>query len=270
MPARAPEHCEWFEDTGTVLSTSDNKAVRVLRFNYQEDIHVLNAWAIHFRRHYCSDSDLAASCAAMGMTAADYLRDIKLPGLTAPGPSIRSGDFSEILVADYIQYLLGYVVPRTRYDRKDTRDSSTKGIDILGFKYIDKENPGEDDELITCEVKASLTAPASNNLQAAINGSKLDFEIRLPLALNAAYQRLRDRGDLETATALERFMNQTVRPYTNISAAVLMCSDAAWREQLVIESEGAHPNTRLELLVFLGNDLMTLANRLYEQVYATA
>jgi hypothetical protein len=269
MPA-TPSHCEWFEDTDTVLQTSDGKSIRVVRFNHIEDAAVLTEWAFHFRKHYCSDEDLDANATAMGMTRAEYLRDIKFPGPTAPGPSIKSGDFSEILVADYIQYLLGYVVPRTRYDRKDTRDTSSKAVDVIGFKYLEPTQSSPDDELITCEVKGALTAPANNSMQHAIDGSKLDFAVRLPLALNAAYQRLRDREDLETANALERFMNRTVRPYKNISSAAFMCCDAGWRPELATDADATHPNPNFQMIVFLGPDLMTLANRLYEHAYATA
>ncbi len=265
-----PGHCNWFEDTGTVLRTSDGKDVRVFRFNYQEDDALLNAWAEHFRKNYCSDQDLDALCAASGMTRLEYLRDVVFPSTTAPGPSVRSGDFSEILVADYIQFLMGYTVPRTRYDRKDSRDSSSKSIDVLGFKFIDPDAPGDNDELLTCEVKASLTAPASNNLQDAVEGATRDFETRLPFALNAAYLRLRDRGEVETAAALERFMNKVARPYRNISGAVLLCTDAGWNDTLITESSAEHLNPHLVLFAFRGNDLMNLTNRLYEIAYATA
>lgn len=266
----APRHCDWFEDTETLLTTADGRDVRVFRFNHQDNPDVMNAWAAHFREHYCSDADLTALSAATGMSRGDYLRDIKFPSTTAPGPSVRSGDFSEILVADYIQYLLGYTVPRTRYDRKDTRDSSTKSVDVLGFRFNDPENPGPGDELITCEVKGSLTAPASNTLADAIDGSKKDHELRLPFALTAALLRLKDRGDAAGATALERFMNKTAFPYREVSSAALVCSNAGWNEALATDSNTPHPNTNLMLVVFLGDDLMVLANRLYELAYATA
>jgi hypothetical protein len=147
MPTQ-PKHCSWFEDAHKTLRTSDGKEVSVINFNHQEDSVILNEWALYLRKHYSSDADLEANSTAMGMSRSDYLRDIKFPGNVAPGPSVLSGDFSEILVADYIQCLMNYSVPRTRYDRKTTANTSEKGTDILGFKFAGT-GISNGDELIT-------------------------------------------------------------------------------------------------------------------------
>jgi len=59
--------------------------------------------------------------AGTGDTPGEYLLKKKFPDhKEAPGPSIRSGDFAEILVADYIEYKLGYWCPRQfRYDKME-------------------------------------------------------------------------------------------------------------------------------------------------------
>ena len=74
-----------------------------------------------------------------GLTKAEYLRQTLLPDRTqVPGPSLRSGDFGEILVADYIEYSLGYWCPRElRYQDRWNRNDSTKGCDVIGFKFVD-------------------------------------------------------------------------------------------------------------------------------------
>ena len=264
-----PPHYLWFEDTKTTLLTGDGKEVRVINFNHQQDDEVLKEWALHLRRHYSSDVDLESSSIAMGISKSDYLRDIKFPNNTAPGPSVRSGDFSEILVADYLQFLMNYEVPRTRYDRKPTQNDSVKGTDILGFKFSENNIPNND-ELITCEVKGSLRT-ASNSLQNAIDDSKKDFETRLPLALNATLQRLKDRGETESIRTVERFMNKTSNPYKQITGAFLVCSSSCWVDNMVTQSDSSeHPNSNTFFLVFTGVELMDLANRLYEIAYVTA
>jgi hypothetical protein len=268
MPTN-PLHCSWFEDTNRTLLTSDGKEVRVISFNHQQDDGVMKEWALHLRRHYSSDTDLESSSTAMGVSKSDYLRDVKFPNDIAPGPSIRSGDFSEILVADYIQFLMNYDVPRTRYDRKATPNSSTQGTDILGFKFSENNTPN-DDELITCEVKGSLRT-ASNSLQNAIDDSKKDFETRLPLALNATLQRLKDRGETESIRTVERFMNKTSNPYKQITGAFIVCSNNCWTDQMVTSSDSStHPSPDTFFLAFTGIDLMDLANSLYQTAYVTA
>ena len=268
MPTQ-PSHCSWFQDTGTTLSTVDGKEVRIIDFNHQQNDEILREWATHLRRHYSSDEDLERFSTSMGMSRSDYLRDIKLPNNTNLGPSIRSGDFSEILVADYIQFLMNYDVPRTRYDRKAIPNSSTQGTDILGFKFSEN-GTSSNDELITCEVKGSLRT-ASNTLQKAIEDSKKDFETRLPIALNATLQRLKDRGETESIRTVERFMNKTSIPYKQITGAFLVCSNSCWADDMVTQSDSSdHPNPHTIFLAFRGVDLMDLTNRLYETAYVTA
>ena len=264
-----PSHCSWFESTNKTLRTQDGKNVPIINFNHQEDEAILAEWALHLRRHYSSDSDLESNSTSMGMSRSDYLRDIKFPNNTPPGPSVRSGDFSEILVADYIQFLMNYDVPRTRYDRKATPNSSTQGTDILGFKFS-TDNISANDELITCEIKGSLRT-ASNSLQDAIDDSKKDFETRLPIALSATLQRLKDRGETDSIRTVERFMNKTSNPYKQITGAFLVCSNNCWTDEMVTSSNSStHPSPDTFFIAFTGINLMDLANKLYEKAYVTA
>jgi hypothetical protein len=54
----------------------------------------------------------------------EYLRTTVFPdGANAPGPSVRSGDFGEILIADYVEFVLGYWCPH-ELDRMSTSAQS--------------------------------------------------------------------------------------------------------------------------------------------------
>jgi len=139
-----PEHIKWLVDTGQRLQTADGRAVEVWEFNRRAEDKVLSAWAKHFRNHYCLDNQLDELRHGTSHTRAEYLIQIKFPDAhIAPGPSIRSGDFGEILVSDYLEFILGYWVPRTHYINKAVRNESTKGCDIIGFKFTTegKESP---------------------------------------------------------------------------------------------------------------------------------
>jgi hypothetical protein len=64
----------------------------------------------HFRQHYCEDALLDKQRQGPGLSRAQFLEQMKFPHATdAPGPSIRSGDFAEILIADYVEFKLGPV-----------------------------------------------------------------------------------------------------------------------------------------------------------------
>src|SRR6185437_4961816 len=128
-------HINWLVDTGEVIVTSDGEKVKVFELQHKNDQIILSAWANHFRNHYCLDEEIDILRNGTPFSRSEYLKSIKFPDQSAkPGPSIRSGDFGEILVADYLEFSLGYWVPRTRYANKTIRNESVKGCDILGFK----------------------------------------------------------------------------------------------------------------------------------------
>ena len=74
-----------------------------------------------------------------------------------------SGDFGEILVSDYLQYIEGYVVPRTRYNSKANKNTSTQGSDVLGYKK-DSLNT-VNDEVVVIEVKSSASEKCDEKAQ---------------------------------------------------------------------------------------------------------
>lgn len=259
-----PPHIEWLKPTGETITTADGRVITLVALNHLDDPAVLSPWAAHFRRHYCDDIELATH-ADTGLSKADYLKTLKFPDAkNAPGPATRSGDFAEILVADYIEYRLGYWCPREyRYRLRDNPNSPTQGTDIIGFKFADKPN---DDELFLLEAKAALTATKENRLQAAVNDSAKD-KAREAVSLNALKQRLRVNERQDDADRVRRFQNEADRPFKRIfgAAAVL---DSAVRDgiDLSATSIAAHPNGQnLILIVVTGDDLMKLVSALYER-----
>src|SRR5689334_21755276 len=96
----APAHLAWLVDTGKTLNTACGRPVSIWALNHQTDEQVLSDWAKHFRNHYCPDNLIDLLRGAK--TRKEYLEQIKFPSKhTNLGPSVRSGDFAEILVADY-------------------------------------------------------------------------------------------------------------------------------------------------------------------------
>src|SRR5680860_589913 len=110
------EHTKWLKKISTSITTSDGKKVTLLEFSPDlKDIATIAKWAKHFRNHYCFDDDIDILKNGTGYSRKEYLEKIKFPSSEGFGPAIKAGDFGEILVADYIQFILGYSVPRTRY-----------------------------------------------------------------------------------------------------------------------------------------------------------
>jgi hypothetical protein len=260
------DHMKWLVKIDNPLTTSDGVNINIYEFKHEADEKILSAWAKYFRNHYCADAEIDILRNGSGLSRTDYLISQKFPDKkNGFGPSIRAGDFGEILVSDYLEYLLGYWVPRTRFDRKNIRNESPKGSDILGFKFIDDKESSQD-ILTIFEIKTHLSYNRNNRLQDAINDSSKD-NIKKAESLNAVKQRLIDKGNLEEATKVGRFQNPTDKPYKEISGAAVLFCNVFYEESLITATNTKqHPNRKnLSLVVIRGESFMTLIHDLYER-----
>ena len=133
------DHIKWLIDTGKRIVTSNGKLVPIWELKHENDDKILSAWAKHFRNHYCRDTDIddlidGTIFAKNPYPRAEYLTNIKFPDAKLPpGPSVRSGDFGEILIADYVEYVLNFWVPRTRFCDRMNRNDPSKGESVVCF-----------------------------------------------------------------------------------------------------------------------------------------
>jgi hypothetical protein len=241
--------------------------VEVWSFNHADDPALLSAWAKHFRQQYVVDAHLPAMVAGTGMTHPQYVRNVIFPdGKAAPGPSTRSGDFAEILVADYIEFVLGYWCPRDRYKGRFNRNDSTKGADIIGFRFFADGGVNAADELFVVEAKSGMTATAANRLQDAVTDSLKDA-LREAMTLNALKQRMLDRGEMVGVHRVQRFQNEADIPFVRFNgAAAVLDEKVLATTDLAAINAAAHENAgRLRLIVIHGAAMMDLVHALYER-----
>lgn len=246
----------------TELTTNDGDIVEIFELKSTMPDEVFDEWAIHFRQNYVADSLLDSLVSGTGKTKQEYLLEYKFPSATDGfGPGTRSGDFAELLVSDYLEFVLGFTVPRERYKNKFNRNSSTQGTDVIGFK-IHAERPGPSDELITFEVKAKASGDVpENRLQDAINDSYKD-PIRKGETLSALKQIYIEKGNTQRVTQIERFQNKPDRPYTEKYGAAAVHSSATYSETM-IKSVRLTAGDRW-LIVVKKDNLMQLIHKLYE------
>lgn len=203
-----------------------------------------------------------------GHSNADYLRHIVFPDAKeTPGPSLRSGDFGEILVADYVDFVLGCWCPsELRYRDRWNRNDSTKGCDIIGFKFATHEPGHGDDELFVFESKSGMAKSNAHRLQDAIDDSGKDM-LREAMTLNALKRRMLDKGKDAEADRVKRFQNQADRPFRRISGAAAVLDNTVFAETDFGAADASeHPNGQnLRLIVIHGPSLMTLVHALYER-----
>lgn len=261
------DHIKWLINTGKTLKTTDGKIINIFHFKHQQDEEVISSWAKHFRDHYCSDDDIDDLRRGTGYSRSEYLINVKFPDVSsAPGPSIRSGDFGEILVADYLEYVLNHWVPRIRYCDKASRNESTKGCDIIGFKIFNKKKITSRDLLTIYEAKAKFTGAPKNRLQEAVDDSGKDPR-RKAESLNFIKQKLNQKGQSEQASQVERFQNPEDNPYQENFGAVALFSTSCYDEKCLSKTNTKdHPNNGvLNLMVIHGKDMMPLVHKLYER-----
>ena len=261
-----PPHVNWLKDSGRRVRTKDGAEIAIWKLNHALDAKILSAWAKHFRNHYCDDKQIDLLRKGTPHSRADYLVQLKFPDASnSPGPSIRSGDFAEVLIADYVEFLLGYWVPRTRYDDKTIRNESKKGSDVLGFRFQRTGKWSPSDTLLIFESKAQLSGKkAGAIMQEAIDHSAKD-ELRKAESLNAVKQRLINRNEPDRAEQVARFQNQEDRPYKSLyGAAAIFTSEVFDETALKASDASTHPHKpRLSLLVISGPKLMDLVHQLY-------
>lgn len=269
VSATKPSHISSLTKCTVTLATSDGRYIDIWELCVPPTAGDMSAWASNFRQHYCSDTEIDDLRAGTGLSRAEYLTQLVFPDKsTPPGPGIRAGDFAELLISDYVEYLLGYWVPRGKYAEKSSRDESVKGVDILGFHQTSPPAPSPTDTLLAFEVKAQLSGGKyTGRLQNAIDDSSKDY-LRRAMTLNATKRRLRQAGQHDRALVVQRFQNPSDHPYVYRSGAAAVLSDSAYDENLLMNSSkvAEHQNAdNLELIVIRGNDLMQLVHSLYEK-----
>lgn len=266
MPVSLP-HLGWLVKTSRSLRTKDGADVEVWTLNHAPDPKILSAWAKHFRNHYCDDAKIDVLRKGTPHSRAEYLTQIKFPDRSArPGPSIRAGDFAEVLIADYVEFMLGCWVPRTRYDDRTVRNESKKGSDVIGFRFQRAGNVSSQDTLVIFETKAQLSEGAAKAiLQEAIDDSAKD-ELRKAESLNAMKQRLLDRNELDGVERVARFQNPADRPYRAVYGAAALFTSESFDGTVVAASDAStHPHkAHLSLIVISGPKLMELVHKLYD------
>lgn len=263
-----PTYLKYLKKTGETLKSTDGRSIEVWELSVPNADPCLDEWAARFRQHYCLDAEIDELRDGTGLSRSEYLVQLVFPDKTkAPGPGVRSGDFAELLLADYVEYLLGFWVPRGKYAEKASRDESVKGVDILGFRLVEPGKESLIDTLLAFEVKAQLGGGKyAERLQTAVDDSSKDY-LRSAYTLNATKRRLLNVGDNEHALVVRRFQNIADRPYIFTSGAAAVLSDESYDEAALQATKTADHNNAasLELIVLRGNQLMSLVHALYER-----
>lgn len=205
------------------------------------DDNSLNTWASGLRDNYVEENLLESLVKGTGLTRKEFLEKNIFPNYQDRlGASTMSGEFGEILVYDYINFVLGYYITRTRYLEKVNPNIPVPGSDVIGYKVKNIDRPSESDNLIVSEVKTRSNKTGNKNksceetVKGAIEHSIKD-RVRIGESLNAEKRRLINRSKFEEAKIVERFQNKTDNPFTLNFFAVAVLDNELYSEQVVLD-----------------------------------
>lgn len=262
-----PSYMDWIvEEKG--ITIKDGIPIKCYKIDYKEDETIFDEWALHIRRNYIEDEDLLIDAEINGMSVEQYLREYVIPQKDEVlGPTARSGDITEIIVCDLLEFIFNYSVPRYKQKNRSGKNISEHGTDVIGYKFFDKsKKPNEKDELIATEVKAVLTKSDYSPLKKAITESKKD-EQRLARTIDYCRKRLKDLGNIEQSSEVARFLLKPDNNYKLTYAAAGFSSRQTVDQEIELSASGEELQISSKQKIFYihGKTLMDLAHKIYER-----
>ena len=262
-----PKYINWFVEENAV-TLADGVPISCYRLDYSLDETAYCEWALHLRRHYESDNELAESLKTVGMSVEEYLRTYIIPQKDdAFGPTARSNDFTEIMISDLLEFIHGYTVPRCKQWNRSGKNQSEHGTDILAYKYVkSSQNPSNKDELLAVEVKAGLTSDAYDPITNAVADSLKYDEVRHAFTLNFYRKQLRHLNNCQ-ADEIARFQQKSEHDFIITYVAAAIISRDKIDDDIIMGVRGDDLQLHAENKIFLihGKKLMTLAHEIFER-----
>ena len=237
------------------------------------DDNSLNNWALGLRYNYIEKDLLELAISGTGLTKKEYLEKMIFPNPeVSQGAATMSGEFGELLVYDYINYVLEYYVPRVRYFNKVNPDMPVPGSDVIGYKMENYNKGSKNDKLLVAEVKTrstisgNKTTAITETITKAIQGASKD-RVRVGESLNAEKSKLLTRGRFREAKIVERFQNKTDNPYNLDFFAVAVMDNELYSEQLILDViNNQNENIKFtNILIIHSKELKSFLRDLYKR-----
>lgn len=256
------------------ISTPSGKEIQVYKLNSESlDDNSLNNWALGLRDNYVEQIHLKSLVKGTGLTQKEYLEKNVFPNYQDKiGTSTMSGEFGEILVYDYINFVLKYYITRTRYLEKINPNMPVPGSDVIGYKVKNANKPCKSDHLIVAEVKTrsskvgNKTSLCEKTVTNAIEHSIKD-RVRIGESLNAEKRRLLNRLRYDEAKIVERFQNKTDNPFTLDFFAVAVLDNELYSEEMILNAVNSqHENLKsTNVLIIHSKELKLFLRGLYRR-----
>lgn len=262
-----PKYIKWLiKEDG--IKIKENIPLECYKINHSEDEDVLNEWALHVRKNYIEDNTLKEDAEVNEKTIEEYLSEYVIPQKGEPfGATARSADITEILVADLLEFIFNYSVPRYKLKNRSGKNNSQQGTDVIAYKYENSnKKPSNKDELIAAEIKAELSKDEFNCIENAIKDSKKD-RYRLARTIDYCRKRLNELGKTQEHEEIKRFLFKPDNNYKIIYTAVGIssCENVDKIIELSISGEKLEIKNDDKIFYIHGKELMKLTHDIYER-----
>lgn len=259
-----PSFVSWLEKEQ--CSFQDGTTVACWHLDWQCDEDALDEWALHIRRHYVRDKELADRCRTRNERPDIYLQRRIVPSKSR----IRTGDFAEILISDVLEYLCRYAVPRYKQHGRKDKNSSEHGTDVIAYQIQDCGEASNDDKLLVFEVKSNASGTRENGflerVKDAAVSSKNDPN-RAPMTLDYMIDEAFDVGDTQNGEALMRFANKGGVTFREVYGSAVATSyttpKVALSAKIPNDVQLGEDNP---LIVVHAQNFMELINALYDRM----
>ena len=236
--------------------------VHCFKLDWAIDEERLDSWALHVRRHYIRDDELGDYVEYYEQPMADYLQRSVVPDV----PQMKSGDFSEIIISDLLQFIEGYEVPRYKQHARKDKNASEHGADVIAYRVKDPDVPSVEDELLTVEVKSQCS---TTNLEKGIREAAADSlrdNSRRAINLDYYSRCSRKDGDTRTAKELKRFLVAGEHPFVSkYGAAVVVGVKNVKRKLDGLGADDLGIQAGRSVFIVHGSRLMDLVNEVYSR-----
>ncbi len=216
-------------------------------------------WAKHILAHYTSKDNIIQGAKLEHCTEEEYIRNRVLPSVTTQAKDV-SGNFGEIVFCDFIEYVLGYNVPRYKL-YENMPGNPTQGIDIVAYKKDISKS--ENDIVIFSEIKSRLSCKNCKILQEAINDIAKRKEQDFALALDMARRKLRDMKNDAEMEDIMRFQDSE-KPCKRLKyAGIITSADYCTATDFIgVRIESGY---KIEAHVLYAKELWLLVKDLWER-----
>lgn len=256
------------------LCSSQGNKINIYKLdNELLDDDSLNTWASSLRNNYCEEHLLDSLMNGTGLSKEEYLKKMVFPDSSVrQGAATMSGEFGEILILDYINFVLNYYVTRTRYLDKINPNMPVPGSDVMGYKMQDISKPSKSDQLIVAEVKTHSSVNGKNLCEETVSNAIYDSvkdRIRMGESLNAEKRRLINRSKFIEAKVVERFQNKTDNPFiVNFFAVAVLDSNLYSDKEILAAIDNCREIINsTNILVIHSKELKDFLRDLYRRAY---